>query len=103
MLPLIIAGAIGLLGIIFIAFLEWDRIKNFIVNLKNRLRGIRPLKKTDKAFSYMQKDFKSGNYETVYGMFDDKEELIDGEHIQSEDVDDTIAKLHRNSALIIHG
>jgi hypothetical protein len=107
MLPLIIVG-IATLAVIVLAFLEWDRIKTFIGGLKNRLRGIKTLSKNDKVFTLLKQDLDSGNFETVYGMFDDDgiaevDGEIGAERVQSQEVDEKLLQAHRNSALVIHG
>jgi CBS domain containing-hemolysin-like protein len=102
MLPLLIG--LAALAFFVIAFLEWERIKNFIKSARDRIRGLRPLKKSDKVFEMLKQDLNSGNYETVYGLYDDETgEIEEGERVKSEDVDERVLQNHKNRELIISG
>jgi len=95
---LLAIGVFAAIGFITVTRLTW----NFIVNwFRNRTQ----LKKADKdniAFTIQE---KMGNkeYKTVQGIFNKRtNEIVDGQEISSDKVDEKIKEFHKNNELVIY-
>lgn len=100
MLPLVflIGAAIAGLVTVVLAILNWDRIIDWF-------KGREQLKVSDKdniAFT-LQEKLKDGKFKTVEGIFNkNTNECLDGEVIISEEIDEQLAEVHKNEALVIY-
>jgi hypothetical protein len=99
LLPLIIAALVGVaLTLIVIALLKW---KDILAWFRNR----RKLKESDKeniAFT-LQERLKSGKYKTIRGIFNkNTEEFPDVEQVDSNDIDEKLAKAHAENELVVY-
>jgi hypothetical protein len=96
MIGLIIA-AVALLVAIIMTILNWDHIVEWLRSRQN-------LKEADKdniAFDLQQR-LKNGQFETVTGIFNKRtNELLDGEKIRSDKIDEKIAEIHKKEPLAI--
>jgi len=100
MLPIAIiiaAAAVGL-GLIIVAILNWDTIKDWFM-------GRKKLKQSDKdnvAFT-LNKKLSNGKYNVVQGVFNKgTNELLDGVQYEAKEIDDKLAEVHRNEELVVY-
>lgn len=91
-----LAIAAGLIG--FVACLTFQAVIQW-------LRDRSALKSSDKsniAFS-LQEKLKAGNYRTVYGIFSKrKNEVLEGQVIDSDSIDNELAMQHRSKDLVCY-
>jgi hypothetical protein len=86
------------LALIYLIILYFSRIVDF-------LRGREELKESDMdniAFS-LQEKVGSGDYQTVYGIFNKRtNQVLDAERITSEDIDAELKNIHAIKELAIY-
>jgi hypothetical protein len=81
-----------------IPILKWDRIVNWFLARKD----LKNSNKDNIEFT-LQEKLKNGYYKTIQGIFNkNTNELVDGEMIVSEQIDDQLAEAHRNNELVIY-
>lgn len=89
--------AYGLM-LIYLIILYFSKIVNFLRSRSN-------LKNSDAdniAFS-LQKNVSSGNYQTVYGIFNKRtNEILDAEKSESERIDSDVAAIHALKELAVY-
>lgn len=84
-------------SVIALVCLNWDRIVAF-------MSGNTALKDSDVdnvGFS-LQEKLESGEFKTVYGIFNTRNQKVQAaESVSSQQVDDQVASLHRKTPLVI--
>lgn len=98
-IPLLIAilAGVGALAILFVILLLYKRVISY-------LQARQSLKESDAeniAFSINQR-LQSGNYKTVYGIFNkEKSKILEAEAVESEKIDQEMANMHKENELAI--
>ncbi|MBW4626220.1 MAG: hypothetical protein KME49_12130 [Brasilonema octagenarum HA4186-MV1] len=98
LIGLISSAAAGVLAVVYVITLLFPQIKKWF-------RDRSSLKQSDKdniAFTLHEK-LKSGKHKTVQGIFNTgSQEVVDGQIIESDNLDRTTADYHRNDDLVIY-
>lgn len=96
LISLLWAAAV-VLELIYLIILYWHKIVDFVRNRHYLVED----DKDRVAFS-LQDKLSNGDYKTVYGIFDKvTNELVDGEQIQSDDIDEELETMHMTNELLI--
>ena len=102
-LPLVAVIGAALAGFAFgalvaVAILKWEDIINWFSKRDNLLGSDK------KIFAFtLQERLKTGEYKTIKGIFDKRtDEVLDAEAVQSKEIDDKLAEVHRNKKLVFY-
>ncbi|GFO67477.1 hypothetical protein GMLC_10560 [Geomonas limicola] len=84
-------------SVISLVCLNWDRIcRWFQARISLKARDI------DNVGFSLQERLASGDYRTVYGIFNKKtHQVLDTETVSSGRIDDTVAEVHRGTNLVL--